>query len=147
MKILKQLIIAALVCYGQSALAMNLGWQNQIKQTVNAMNDGQIIHRLQGLKGIVIQQDDLGDARIYDNDGEFLCLPKLYLTLMMQLEGLRNNDPETFYQLVAFILESPNDQLPANLIAAVTGQHLNPISLFAIIIRNIIENGNVTMMP
>lgn len=150
MKLLKLLAFVALVGCGQSVLAMNLGWQAQIKQTVDAMDDDEVVERLQGLRGIIIQQDDLGDTRLYDNALEFLCLPKVYLTLMMQLEALRDNNPETFYQLVNFISEKPNDQIPANLIAAVTGLHLNPhISLFAIIIRNIIENRNIasTMMP
>jgi hypothetical protein len=149
MKLLKSLVIVGLVCYGQSALAMNLGWQAQIKQTVNAMDDDEVVERLQNAQGIKLKEE-LGDYRVYDSNEEFLCLPKAYLTVMMQLEALRDNNPETFYKLVNFISENPNDQLPANLIVAVTGLHLNPhVSLFAIIIRNIIENRNISisMMP
>lgn len=149
MKLLKLLAFVALVGCGQSVLAMNLGWQAQIKQTVDAMDDDEVVERLQNVQGIILKED-LGDYRVYDSNEEFLCLPKAYLTVMLQLEALRDNNPETFYQLVNFISEKPNDQIPANLIAAVTGLHLNPhISLFAIIIRNIIENRNIasTMMP
>lgn len=149
MKLLKLLAFVALVGCGQSVLAMNLGWQAQIKQTVDAMDDDEVVERLQNVQGIILKED-LGDYRVYDSNEEFLCLPKAYLTVMLQLEALRDNNPETFYQLVNFISEKPNDQIPANLIVAVTGLHLNPhISLFAIIIRNIIENRNIasTMMP
>jgi|GEM_PF-2412959 hypothetical protein len=148
MKLLKSLTIIALVCYGQSVLAMNQGWQAQIKRQVADMNDQAVVARLQNLNGITLQEQ-AGDYRIYDSNDLFLCLPKVYLTLLLQLQALSNNNGAAFEEIMNFVFANPNNQIPAPLINAVIGnqQALNQgnQSLSALIIRNIIENGNVVM--
>ncbi len=152
MKILKLLTMVALVCHGQSVLAMNLGPQAHIKLQVDAMNDDAIVTELQTrhLNGITLQEED-GDYRIYENNGQFLCFPQTYLTIIRQLEALRDNNMNLFYELVNFVQNNPQNPIPFNLIAAVLDAYyaMQPTyrHLATRIIRNIIQNQNILWAP
>jgi hypothetical protein len=151
MKLFKQLAIIALVCYGQSVLAMNLanlGPQAEIKFAVDAMNEDAIVAELQNLHlhGLTLQEED-GDYRIYNAAGEYLCFPHTYLTVLRQLNALLTSDYRTFLEIQNFVRNNPNDPVPGPFIVAVAGPyHAGQRAYHGLcsrIIHHIIENNNL----
>lgn len=97
MKLLKQLAIVALVCYGQSILAMGSRTQNPTK-----MNSFQMRLALNKLHGIAVDRDEQGNSILIESHKPHasLGLATDYLAILDELRALKAKNPVLYNEFI-----------------------------------------------
>lgn len=160
MKLLKQLAIIALTCYGQSifAVAEDNFFRNYelnamrrqriaIHNRVYGMGDRAAAQQLRNLNlnDIIIRESNNQYSVHYATTNRNFCPTTVYLFVIESLNNLRDNHRATFNRLVNFVRNHDADQdIPDQLMIPAIHENV-AAPLLQRVIRHIILNNNVVI--
>jgi hypothetical protein len=153
MKLFKQLAIVALVCCGQSALAMTPTEISDIKTRIERMKNPEIANRCATLKDVTLELDthiNRYDIHFEEHSYRYFCHATTYLMVIDLLKKLREKDIATFNKIVEFSLKHPEVDYrhiyttPQDLMVALLGKQ-NDYTVEDEALKHIINHGNVAI--
>ncbi len=148
MKNLKLMTLVALVCYGQSVLALNDAERAVIKNEIDSMTEQQVDNIATKLKGGSIGYNRDGSSDFYkklDGTSSKLCTPREYLLILGWVNELRETDATTFESIMNNYKRIDYPSLKWSLLQAVIGDNYEDIALARDIIAHIMQNRNYTI--